>query len=812
MGSMATLTADPPAARAIRATAAPLLLLYALTGFTGLLAEQGFERYISLLVGATASASAVVLFTYFLGFALGGFAVAGYVKRGRIRHPLKLYGALELLVGAGSVAFTYVFHHLVARLAPWQTLFGSPLGKEAIRFAFGCLLILPVAALMGASFPLIAQALDNTDGGRRHWTSAYAANLAGAAMAALLAPFFIMPLVGLRGAMWLCCLICSSVFVCTLILPGGARRAGAPEEASAAAGRPDREAAFLLLTAAFVSGAVFFALEVIWTHLIGAVLGGSVYSFSSMLLMVLLGLLIGACLVSRRVGTGTMVRYSVLFQISALLMLVQFRMWDFAPWAFSGAVNPVFVNFYLREGYRLCVAAVLILPSASVLGLVYPRLLAGTERAGGTDARMAGYMSAANSVGCLTGALLATFLLIPVFGSELSLKIVIVILAALWAAFSIRERSSRRPRIVATVAAMSILLFLTASWHWETERIASGFGQYFGENVAKPGGTGQTPASAVRLTSKIVYAHEAVQGGFTTVVETSTSSGGATETYRTMKSDGKFLATDDSGDQAQLAIAALPSLFVQHLDRALEIGLGSGHSADVLRQLGFRRIEIAEFAPDVVEAARCCFQHLNQNVLSDPRVKLDLEDGRNVMLTSPRQYDLITIQINAIWYAGATDVFSREFYQLARRRLRPGGALQQWVQVHRIGPMEVASAIATARAVFPYVGFWVYGGQGNLVASDRPLVALANRMEYIQRRLERSANVTPERAAELVAEFDRGQLLPPDGVDGMIAFLHPVINTDHNRWIEYAAPRYCSGLTDWRASNIRFLSQWTGRR
>ncbi|MGB7761469.1 MAG: hypothetical protein WBL61_16685 [Bryobacteraceae bacterium] len=796
---MATLTTSPPAVRARLATAAPLLLLYALTGFTGLLAEQGFERYISLLVGATASASAVVLFTYFLGFAVGGFSVARYVKRGQIRYPLKLYGILELLVGAGSVVFTYAFHRLVARLAPWQGLFGSPLGKEAIRFAFGCILVLPVAALMGASFPLIAQALDNTHAGERHWTSAYAANLAGAVIAALLAPFFIMPLLGLQGSMWLCCLICASVFVCTLILPGGGRRAIASSGFSAAAGEPYRGAAFLLLTAAFVSGAVFFALEVIWTHLIGAVLGGSVYSFSSMLLMVLLGLLIGACLVSRRVETGKMVRYSVLFQISALVMLVQFRMWDFAPWAFSGDVNPVFVNFYVREGYRLCVAAVLILPSASVLGLVYPRLLAGTERMGGTDARMAGYMSAANSIGCLTGALLATFILIPLFGSELSLKIVIVILAALWASFSILERSASRPRTMVTVAALAILLVLTASWHWATGRITSGFGQYFGEYVSKPGGSSETPAAAALTTSKIIYAHEAVQGGFTTVVETSTAVGGTVETYRTMKSDGKFLAADDAMDQAQLAIAAVPSLFVQNLDRALLIGLGSGHSADVLRQLGFRHIEIAEFAPDVVEAARCCFRHLNQGVLSDPRVKLHLEDGRNVMLTSPRRYDLITIQINAIWYAGATNVFSREFYQLAHRRLRPGGVLQQWVQVHHIGPQEIACALATAHAVFPHVGLWVYGTQGMMVASDHPLVLDEKRRPELDRCF---------RSASLVDELYGSVLVAPNNLNRLVNEFHAVINTDHNRWLEYATPRYQSSSLDWFSHNSRMLSRY----
>ena len=135
-------------------------LLYALTGFTGLLAEQGFEKYIALLVGATASASAVVLFTYFLGFALGGAAAGRLIKGRQIARPLLVYGLIELLVGASCVAFSYAFHGVVETLAPLQNLLGGTALRFQARFLCGCILVLPTAALMGASFPLIASALD----------------------------------------------------------------------------------------------------------------------------------------------------------------------------------------------------------------------------------------------------------------------------------------------------------------------------------------------------------------------------------------------------------------------------------------------------------------------------------------------------------------------------------------------------------------------------------------------------------------------------------------------------------------------------
>jgi len=101
---------------------------------------------------------------------------------------------VELAVGISCVAFSYWFHGLIVWMAPFQNLFGSAAMKLQVRFASGCLLVLPTAALMGASFPLIATALDGWDTSRKRWSQAYCVNLAGAFLAAIAAPFVILPL------------------------------------------------------------------------------------------------------------------------------------------------------------------------------------------------------------------------------------------------------------------------------------------------------------------------------------------------------------------------------------------------------------------------------------------------------------------------------------------------------------------------------------------------------------------------------------------------------------------------------------------
>ena len=767
------------------------LALYALTGFSGLLAEQGFEKYLQLLVGATASASAVVLFTYFLGFALGGVGAARLIREGRIARPLRAYGLVELAVGIACILFSYCFHPLMSALAPLQNLFDSPVLKLQVRFLCGCLLVLPAAALMGASFPLIAQTLDSAQStARKHWTQAYAANLAGALAASVVTPIFLMPAMGLRGALWICFAIGAVVCGITTMIPDVAP---AGKEATSAGRSPISPEVRLLLAASFGSGAIFFALEVIWTHLVGVVVGSSVYAFSWMLAAVLLGLLIGAVMVNRPI------RSSALFQAAALLLTLQLILWDHVPAVFRLTPPAAFQNsFYFAEIFKLLVTVVMIAPPAAALGLIYPRLLASPQLQGESDAHLSGYLSAANALGCLSGALLAVFVLIPLAGSEVSLKILALVLAIFWVLFLLREPLPRKRMATVAVAAAILLVVLVSRW-WNWGTLTAGLGNYFGQ---APIHASAAPESATHyLPPAFVFQQEDVQGGFTTVVEQTVVAGEVGHTVRTLFTNGKFQGDDNQSwgeTQAQFGFSAVPSQFVPDYGRALLIGLGTGHSAAALKRLGYREIAVAEFSPGIVKAAQASFGGINEGILGDPRMKLYLEDGRNVLLTGRHtQYDLITVELTSIWFAGATNLYSREFYELAHSRLRSGGVLQQWMQLHHIGPREIASELATVRSVFPYVGLWYYGGQGMLVAADHPLS---------EPRLQ--SGLASEESAKLLESLGAARLLDAEGVARLVAGGHPQINTDHNRWIEYATPQYQSSSYDWVAHNLEYLRRY----
>jgi spermidine synthase len=210
-----------------------------------------------------------------------------------------------------------------------------------------------------------------------------------------------------------------------------------------------------------------------------------------------------------------------------------------------------------------------------------------------------------------------------------------------------------------------------------------------------------------------------------------------------------------------------------------------------LDRMGFRAVDVAEYAPGIVHASAQWFGNVNGNVLAQPQVRLHLEDGRNFVLLSPaHSFDLVSIEISSVWFAGATNLYSREFYELVKSRLRTGGAFQQWIQFHHTRPRELAVQIATLRAVFPYVSLWSAGGQGIMVATDQPQELTEARRTYLIEHLRTIERIPQSKQQELQAQLFDTRLLSAAAVDRLLAQVSVPVNTDHNRWIEYATPRY----------------------
>jgi spermidine synthase len=773
---------------------AVLGVLFTFTGCTALLAEQAFERLLSTLIGASTPAAATVLAVYFGGLTLGGL-LYGRLGRNGVRAPLRVYALLEGAVALWALVLTFAFDRLVVVFAPILSLGVERFWQlQALRFGVAMVWILPLTIPMGATFPAMVESLERMALGnhRRVVTRFYGRNLLGAIAGSVLGPYLLFPAWGLDGVLRFVFLVNATVAAAGLLLAraaSGERSGDARRGAEAPSGSARIEGLRVLLPLAVYSGFQFFALEVLWTHLIGTVLGNSVYAFAAMLGVVLAGLGLGAWITSLRHPHDADVPLSevgTVLVVAALFLAATASRWPDVPGALVTYGDGIH-TFGGAELLRWSMAVLLLLPTAVCLGMVYPTLLRLREFPLRGSGPAAGRLTAANALGSIAGALLTGFVLIPRLGSEATMRLLTVLAGAIGIGILWRTRAPSRRPLLAGILALVLAVLLP---RWDRLSLTSGQQVYFATGAVGP-------ATILR------FFHEDALGGFTTVVQNKWADGSP---YLVLLTNGKFQGNDKGEMTAQTAFALVPTMFTARRDDALCIGLGTGRTAFVLRALGFPSVDVAEIAPGIAGAAPE-FSHINGAVLTDPRAHLFLEDGRNLLLLRPRRYDLITAEISSIWFAGSTNLYSREFYRLVRSRLKPDGVLQQWVQLHHLDFEALGTVLATVAEAFPYVSLWNVGGQGLITATARPQSVEAGYFDAVESHAS-ALGWDPKAIPGALHEVASGRLLSTDDVAGLVRSSKFVLNTDRNRRLEYLTPRYNHLAVDYPRENMKALRKW----
>jgi spermidine synthase len=747
--------------------------LFLVSGATGLLYEVAFSKLLAYVFGATAYAVSTVLSSFMGGLALG--AHLGGRNASRVSRPLMAYGALEIVVGAvcalsptalEAVTSAYVS---LARSSP-----GSLATVTLARAALTALVVIVPTVAMGATLPLLSRVVAGTreEGrGAAQLATLYAINTAGGASGALLGAYAILPTLGVRGTMTAAALANVTIGAIALFIgrasppdsppPARVVDAGAPQEPDP---KPPNEGPGegLLVGLAFASGFLVFAAEVVETHLLALLIGNSAYAFGLMLAVFLVCLAVGAARApafAKKHGEGALARG---LAAAALSIAITLPLWAELPRLFTFAGKHV-ASWGGREATRALAAfAILALPTLW-MGTTFPLLLQRVATRADVAAKV-GSLTVSNTLGTIAGSLLTGYAILPALGSQGALRAVAIAFAI--AALAAAPKGERARRTTLAIGALGALAALLVP-RWDMARLTNGANVYFT--------TGPPPDS-------IAMVREDVHGGVTTVARRA----GVT----TMYTNGKFQGDDGPEMPAQRRFAHFPSLFVRRFDRALVIGLGTGTTLGTIATYPFEHIDVAEISPSIVLASRRFFAPQTLGALDDPRVKLDLNDGRNVLLVATHPYDLVTIELTSVWFAGASSLYSREFYDLVRARLAPGGVLQQWVQLHHIRRRELAVIVHTLRGAFHHVALFVGGEQGILVASDEPLIASKARLADLEKRPALHATLAGKHLTDLLDELlASGQDLDRFVKDTEKAGEHVATSSDDNLVLEYATPK-----------------------
>jgi spermidine synthase len=694
-----------------------VLLCFLASGFAGLLYETAWTREFSFVFGTSNLAVATVLAAYMAGLSLGATLAGRFLHH--IRRPVLVYGLLELAIAGSALAVpsliravSWLYRPLFAsaELLPEAGGLASALFYAVASFA---ILGIPTT-LMGATLPLLARhaVREERQIGRRIGVL-YATNTAGAVAGTVVTAFVLLPTLGLRETVWVGAALNALVFAAA-----AAVARGAPEVAAepAPAREPSRAAA-PILAVAFATSAASFLYENLWFRLFEHVLGASVYAFSTMLAGFLIGISLGGALAApfARTRAGSTRALAATQLAAAALSFAAFWAVDALPELAVRVNQPNLLGLLARAS----VAAALLLPSTLAIGASFPfavrALTDRVENAGAASARVYAW----NTLGAIVGSLAAGFVVIPALGFEHTLVATafVNLAAAALAASALRPRSRR---VLAFTAAAAVALALVQpSTPWNLV----GTGPLSLDTHARATGNVVDPRSVLYLAvgrSATVLLHESEQGYHL-------RTNGLPEA--TIERTGALPGKAPTGR----ALTLLPAFAPADPRDMLVIGFGGGVAVEEVPST-FERIDVVELEAEVLAANRLVAERRRKNPLADPRVTVYVNDARGALALTGRRYGAIVSQPSHPWTAGASHLYTRDFFLQVREHLAPGGVFVQWMGLPFVDEGLLRSLIATLVDAFGHVRLYQAEPNSVLFVSSSEPFDLEARVEAVVAR------------------------------------------------------------------------------
>ena len=705
--------------REVRAIVRNVYVCYFLSGALGLIYQVLWLRKLLLVFGSTVHAVSTVLTVFFGGLALGSWWFGKRIDRYEGKG-LQWYAGLEAAVGAYAFLTPVVFTAIQHIYIPIYRVSGfSPNVLVMASFVCAAVILLPPTFLMGGTFPVLSRFLIRTTEERgMKIAGLYGINTAGAMAGTLLVYYFGLPVLGFFRT-----LLCAGVLnlgigaLCltfdrhleSLGFQTSSRHPAAPSPAA----ESDESGGSLgwLLWAFGLSGFSAMVYEVAWTRALSLVLGSSIYAFCTMLATFLGGIAIGSACARRDLNRapatiGRFIRIEVLLGLYGLFSVPFFSgMPDLFVKLWPITSNGSFSGFALLQ---FIISALAMATPTVLMGVLFPLVTDLVTRRFAQLGQRLGSAYAINTFGGIVGSFLSGFVLIPVFG--LPWAIVFAALINVIAGLVLYLRFGRGASMVRLgVASAALLVAVVVSKTmaiptWQRNAFAAGVylnpASYRNISVAQGNANVKTLFYRDSLNAT-VSVHQ--QGDMIF-----------------LKVGGKTDASNGLDMGTQVLAAHLPLLLHPEAKRVLVIGLGSGVTLGNAGRYPVTTLDCAEIDPAVIEGARF-FKKYNYNIHEDPRTKIFPVDGRNFLLASAQHYDVIISEPSNPWMTGIAYLFTKEFYQLAKRRFAPGGVMCQWVQLYRIFPEDVKLVLKTFHSEFPYVSVWsAISGDLLLVGSMEP--------------------------------------------------------------------------------------------
>ena len=642
-----------------------ILLLFAASGCSALIYEVAWYQVLQLALGSTSVSLGILLATYMGGLCIGSL----WFPRLNLqdKHPLRIYAAIETGIAILGVVVT-----LAMPLISHIYILGAENGMSGmlLRGLVAAVAMLPSTILMGASLPAMVRWTNSTP-------ALYAANTAGAVFGCLFAGFYLLRVFDMATAAYAAAAINLAAAAISYAL---AKVKPAPEPAATEPVTPTESDSPLwnIYATAALSGACALGAEVIWTRLMGMLLLATVYVFSIILAVFLIGIAIGGAAagpIIRYVKPRVALGWSQLLLIlgvlwTALLITKILPFWQDAiltttsPW-----------QMFLLD-FKRCVWA--ILPPALLWGASFPLACAAAVRSSDDDPGLVtGNIYAANTFGGIIGALVVSLILIPWIGTQNSTR-VILILAAFSGLIALQTRT--------VVTAATILAAGIFAW-----------------------GVPETPGELIAYGRMMI--RNAGQSQILKVVEGRNSSVAITRWNNGaiyVNVNGHVEATTEMFDmKLQRMVGHLPGILHPNPRSVLGIGFGAGVSAGTFtRYPNIEKITICEIEPVIPPTSTEFFGKQDYNVYLNPKTHVVFDDARHYLLTTNEKFDIIASDPLDVFVKGTAALYSLEYFESVKKHLNPGGMFSLYVPLYETDEATIRSELETFFQAFPHASVW----------------------------------------------------------------------------------------------------------
>ncbi len=663
-----------------------LFLAFFLSGSSGLIYQTVWVRMLTRYLGATTYATATVLGVFMLGLAIGSFL--GGKLADRTHRLIGLYCLLEILIAALS---PFASLALIDGLGPlylsWaQALSHDAAGLLGVRVLFVAICLLPPTILMGATLPvLVAFVTRLSQQFQQGLGRMYAVNTFGAVAGVLATGLVLLGELGESVSLYSAATLnlAAAVLACMLfgqeigIVPQRPRPGQDQEELT-----PFHPALRgLALLTFFVSGFSALAYEILWSRLLVLVLETSIYAFSLMLAVFLLGIAWGSWdstrsrrMIQRPVTAFARLEMGIGAWAAMGLVLLP---WFNGLWLHAGGGMEPMLTVPLVIGSLACLA--MVLPIAFLFGMQFPVAVRCCVARPDAPGQSTGRAYLVNTLGTVAGSLLTGFLLIPLLGTALTL--VAISALNLLLGFVLALAAPREQR-----SGWTMLLGLAALGIVGTAfSLGDPYPAMITTRLKKHHGPGwETFAAFERATATTIAAGDRAE-----------------PTARTLLVNGvgmTHLCTETK------LMAHLPHALAENPKRMCVICFGMGTTVRSAARYGDLQIDAVDIVPEVFDCFR--FFHADaERIAAMPNVRFHVDDGRNYLLVRPDLYDVITIDpAPPLHSAGTVNLYTEEFFQLCRSRLTTGGVFCLWVPP--AAESEILMIFRSFFTAFPHVTLW----------------------------------------------------------------------------------------------------------